>query len=214
MSIPALLDHVVVAGPDLAALVEWFAERTGVVAAPGGVHPTGTANALVAFTVAGERVPHYLELIGPDPARDVEPTTFGIDAITEPTVVTYAIHPDDIDEVVGTARRNGFDPGDVTDLSRRTPDGALLEWRLTRGSDPRWDVPFLIDWGRTPQPGLGAIPTIELLSFTQVEPESSSARAALAALGLPEGALAAVSHGDASGFSLTVVAADGSTVTL
>ena len=49
MSIPTLLDHIVIAGPDLQDLVDWFAERTGVVAAPGGAHPTGTANALVAL---------------------------------------------------------------------------------------------------------------------------------------------------------------------
>ena len=30
MSIPRLLDHVVIAGPDLASLIDWFAERTGV----------------------------------------------------------------------------------------------------------------------------------------------------------------------------------------
>ena len=57
MSIPAELDHVVIAGPHLGDLVDWFAARTGVVATPGGVHPTGTANALVAFTVDGRRGP-------------------------------------------------------------------------------------------------------------------------------------------------------------
>ena len=69
MSIPTLLDHVVIAGPDLAALVDWFAERTGVVAAPGGAHPTGTANALVALTVDGRRAPQSIELSGPHPSR-------------------------------------------------------------------------------------------------------------------------------------------------
>ena len=55
MSIPTLLDHIVIAGPSLEELVDWFRDLTGVTAAPGGTHPVGTANALVALTVAGQR---------------------------------------------------------------------------------------------------------------------------------------------------------------
>src|SRR5699024_8908953 len=65
--IPAQLDHVILAGPDLPEAISAVEQLTGVRAAPGGKHPTGTANALIAFTVGGRRVPHYLELIGPDP---------------------------------------------------------------------------------------------------------------------------------------------------
>ena len=125
MSVPHLLDHIVIAGPDLAGAVEWFRELTGVTPAPGGSHPTGTANALVALTVGGERRPHYLELIGPDPKREGEelPKTFSINRLKKPTLITYAVHPEGIDQVVERARAAGFDPGDVQDLSRRTPDG-------------------------------------------------------------------------------------------
>lgn len=87
----------------------------------------------------------------------------------------YAVHPADIDATVATARAGGYDPGDVSDLSRRTPDGTLLEWRLTRGEHRRIDVPFLIDWGRTAQPGLSDIPTIELVSFVRTEPDPAPA---------------------------------------
>lgn len=137
MSRPSLLDHIVIAGPDLEGVVSWFAARTGIIAAPGGAHPTGTANALVALTVDGERAPHYVELIGPNPdvRHEGPPEAFGIGGLDGPTIVTYAIHPDDIDGVVLGARGRGFDPGDVTDLSRRRPDGVLLEWRLT-GAGP------------------------------------------------------------------------------
>ena len=90
MSIPTLLDHVVIAGPDLPALVDWFAERTGVVAAPGGAHPTGTANALVALTIDGRRGPQYIELIGPNPDRSEPelPETFGISTLSAPSSLT------------------------------------------------------------------------------------------------------------------------------
>ncbi|MGW9113871.1 VOC family protein [Microbacterium sp. NPDC055683] len=212
MSIPAHLDHIVIAGPDLDAVVRWFAELTGVVAAPGGAHPTGTANALVALTVDGERGPQYVELIGPDPARTAPevPTTFGIDGLTAPSIQAYAVHPADIDETVAAARARGYDPGDVHDLSRRKPDGTLLEWRLTRGEGRRLDVPFLIDWGTTEQPGLSDIPAIELLSFERVEPDPEPLRAVLTALGHG----ADVVEGAPAGFRLTLRRADGEVVVL
>lgn len=215
MSIPTLLDHVVIAGPDLPGLVEWFSGLTGVVAAPGGAHPTGTANALVALTVDGRRGPHYIELIGPDPDRiDPEiPETFGISTLVEPRVQSYAVHPTDIDATVAAARAAGYDPGDVSDLSRRTPDGTLLEWRLTRGEHRRIDVPFLIDWGTTPHPGFGDIPVIELVSFVRTEPDPEPLQQILVAYGLGNG-LAEVRAGDVSAFRLTLRRADGQLVEL
>ena len=175
MSIPTLLDHIVIAGPDLQDLVDWFAERTGVVAAPGGAHPTGTANALVALTIDGARGPQYIELIGPNLDRPESelPETFGIATLESPSVQAYAVHPADIEATVAAARAGGYDPGDVSDLSRRTPDGTLLEWRLTRGESRRLDVPFLIDWGATPQPGLSDIPSIELGGPDDVFPHNA-----------------------------------------
>lgn len=217
MSIPAQLDHIVIAGPDLAGLVSWFAERTGVAAAPGGAHPTGTANALVALTVEGRRAPHYIELIGPDPSLDhpAPPTTFGIDALSGPAVVTYAVHPEDIDATVEGARARGFDPGEIWELSRRRPDGELLEWRLTRGGGAGgYAPPFLIDWGSTEQPGLSDIPTIEVVSFERVEPDPAPLRAIHEALGLEDGALAEVVEGRPAGFRLTLRTPDGRTVAL
>ena len=214
MSIPRLLDHIVIAGPDLDELVRWFAQLTGVTAAPGGVHPTGTANALVALTVDGERGPQYIELIGPDPDRSGPglPTTFGIDGLTAPSVQTYAVHPEDIDRTVADARERGYDPGDVHDLSRRKPDGELLEWRLTRGEGRRLDVPFLIDWGTTQQPGLSDIPAIELVSFERVEPEPAGLRQIVNALG--DGGGADVVPGSRSGYRLRLRAAGGKVVGL
>ena len=218
MSIPTLLDHIVIAGPDLQDLVDWFAERTGVVAAPGGAHPTGTANALVALTIDGARGPQYIELIGPNPRRSEPelPATFGISGLREPRVQAYAVHLDDIEATVAAARARGYDPGDVSDLSRRTPDGTLLQWRLTRGENRRLDVPFLIDWGATAQPGLGDIPTIELVSFVRVESDPEPLQRVLDAYGLGDGAadVVAAAPGEAAGFRLTLRTADGAVVEL
>ncbi|WP_336662837.1 VOC family protein [Leucobacter sp. USHLN154] len=214
MSIPRLLDHIVIAGPDLDALIEWFADRTGVTAERGGAHPTGTANALVALTVGEQRGPQYIELIGPDPDREIAalPTTFAIDTLDEPRVQAYAVHPHDIDATVAAARASGFDPGDVWELSRRTPAGELLEWRLTGAAMHRLDVPFLIDWGTTAQPGTGELPTIELVSFVREEPDPLAVDTALAALGLGDGAAETIT-GPRPGYRLELQRADGALVT-
>lgn len=209
MGIPRLLDHIVIAGPHLGELVDWFAERSGVTAAPGGVHAIGSANALVALSVDGARRPSYIELIGPDPARDVVPDVFGIPALKEPRVVTYAVRPEDIDEVVAGARTRGHDPGDVHAMSRRTPEGTLLEWRLTRLDGADWRVPFLIDWGATPHPGLGDLPAVELRSFVRAEPDPEPLRRVLARLGLAEDALADVVEGDPAGYRVEIADAHG-----
>jgi hypothetical protein len=211
MSVPRLLDHIVIAGPDLGELVDWFRELTGITAAPGGTHPTGTANALVALTVGGERRPHYLELIGPDPEREGEelPKTFSINRLKKPTLITYAVHPVGIEQVVEHARAEGFDPGDVQDLSRRTADGTELTWRLTQAQAPRnYAVPFLIDWGGTDQPGLGDLPVIELVSFERIEVNPAPQRKATDALGLGDG-VAPVREGRGSRFVLRLRTEDG-----
>lgn len=211
----SILDHIVIAGPDLDALIDWFADLTGVHAPRGGAHPTGTANALVALTRAGRRGPHYIELIGPDPDRvdPAIPTTFGIDGLDVPAVVAYSVHPADIDATAETARKGGVDLGTVQPLSRRTPSGELLEWRLTRGAEHRLDLPFLIDWGSTPHPGLGPLPTLELVTFERVEPDPSELEGETAALGLGDG-VAKVVPGDRSGYRLRLARGDGSSVDL
>ena len=217
----AELDHIVIAGPDLGALVAWFAELTGVTAEPGGRHPIGTQNALVALTVDGRRGPQYIELIGPydDAAGEPLPTKFGISELAGPKVQTYAVRVPDIDGAVASAHEVGWETGPVGDLSRRTPAGDLLEWRLTRSeAEPeRYDLPFLIDWGETPHPGETIGPSLELVSFARLEPTPESAeslRRELAAVG--DGAVdvrVAGSTGSA-GFALTLRSQSGALVEL
>lgn len=177
-----VLDHLVLAAPDLAAAVRSFAERTGVEPAPGGSHlGLGTANYLVDLGNGG-----YLEIIGPDldqPASTM-PRPFGIDDLTEPRLVTWAVRTADLAALLTQARSGGYDPGESRAMSRRTADGELLEWQLTA---PRFDyadglVPFIIDWGNTPHPTTRPLPRTPLREFHAAHPDPASVRPALAAM--------------------------------
>ena len=85
------IDHLVYATPDLAAAVADIEERFGVAPTPGGAHVgLGTFNALLGL---GGRT--YLEIVGPDPAQPepVNPRPFGIDDLTEPSLVAWCAAP-------------------------------------------------------------------------------------------------------------------------
>ncbi|MFD7132287.1 VOC family protein [Streptomyces sp. NPDC059894] len=182
-TIPPRLDHLVLATPDLAATVAEFTRRTGVAPAPGGAHVgLGTRNHLVGL---GGRA--YLEIIGPDPGQPDPPgpRPFGVDGIGTPRTVTWAIAVPDLDGTVAAARAQGYDPGDVRAMSRRRPDGTLLEWRLTEGGDPHPSglVPFLIDWGSTVHPTASGLPVTPLLEVSATAPDPDGIRPLLAAFG-------------------------------
>lgn len=182
--IEPLLDHIVYAAPDIDELVASFRERTGVEPPLGGRHVgRGTRNYLVGL---GGQV--YLELIGPDdptlPGRGT--TAFGIDKLTAPRIAAWVIRPKDFDEHIARARRNGYDPGVVRPLSRRKPDGTLLEWRLTQEPPNNRDglVPTLIDWLDAEHPTASGLPELTLRSFVGFHPDPDAVRADLAALGV------------------------------
>jgi hypothetical protein len=181
-AIPAYLDHLVLATPDLAATVAEFTRRTGVTPAPGGVHlGRGTRNHLVGL---GGR--SYLEIIGPDPEQPepAEPRPFGVDVLTGPRTLTWAISPPDLDAAIAAARARGYDPGPAHPMSRRTPDGTVLRWRLTGGgrAHPSGLVPFLIDWGDSRHPADSGLPVTPLLEMSGTVPDPQEVRGPLAAL--------------------------------
>jgi hypothetical protein len=145
-------DHFALACQDLTEGVAFVESLTGVRAAPGGPHPgVGTHNALLSL---GADV--YLEIIAIDPnqAQPTGPRPFGIDDHAGPRLAAFAIHPDpgeSIESVAETIKNHGSDPGPVSSMSRRKPDGEEISWRLTR-SNRTGLVPFVIDWGNTPNP--------------------------------------------------------------
>lgn len=176
------LDHLVYAVPDLDAATRAFAAATGVVPAFGGAHVgRGTRNVLVGF---GET--SYLEIIGPDPDHPADPgaaVPFGVDTLTSPRLVTWAVHPADIARAAAASAAAGADHGAIGPLSRRTPDGALLEWRLASAHPAPLDgvTPFLIDWGATPHPA-SALPRLRLRGLRATHPDPEAVATVLDAL--------------------------------
>lgn len=156
---PIKLDHIVIAAPDLNELISRFTRLTGIEAIPGGRHSTGTANALVPLeSPAGS----YIELIGPDPAATASlaeldaPDNFALrtSAATEPRVAAWCVRPDDLDAYA----RDNDSPG-IEEMSRETPQGEVLNWRLIpaeRGVDHA-PTPFAIDWLNSAHPSAAAL---------------------------------------------------------
>jgi hypothetical protein len=70
-------------------------------------------------------------------------------------------------------------------MSRRTPSGELLEWRLTSPDAPRLDglIPFLIDWGATKHPATSGLPQATLVDFRATHPDAKKVQRVLAVLG-------------------------------
>lgn len=180
---PTRLDHLVYAVTDLDAAVDDLAERLGARPSAGGRHVgRGTRNFLLSFGDGS-----YLEIIGVDDGQPSPqgPRPFGIDLLTGPRLVTWAVRVDDIDDAVGSARRHGYDPGPAQAMSRATPDGGLLSWQLTDAlltADGL--VPFLIAWGDTVHPSLTATGGARLMELTAEHPEPALVATAFAALGV------------------------------
>ena len=143
--------------PDLGASVGEFEELTGVRTTPGGSHPgRGTANHIVPLVPRGWSGSPltYLEILGPDPQQDPDLAAQSLPGVTRMLAQRWAAHPDDLDATVAAADQAGVDYGQVFDMSRSTPDGGLLEWRLTRRTPLAHGgaQPFLIDWGTSQHP--------------------------------------------------------------
>ncbi|MFK4085071.1 VOC family protein [Kribbella sp. NPDC020789] len=170
-----LLDHLVLGTADLFATVRRFGDATGVEPVEGGRHEQwGTRNFLV-----GLGGTTYLELLGPDPEAD-RPPAFDFSG---ERFLTWAIHPADIDAVLLTARAAGVDLGQIGPLSRATPSGELLSWRVSTPPEYLYDglVPFLIDWGTTTHPATN-LPTVELVDLHASHPQAGELREALSVL--------------------------------
>jgi catechol 2,3-dioxygenase-like lactoylglutathione lyase family enzyme len=132
------LDHLVIVVRDLAAAAKRY-ESLGFTVVPGGRHPVGTHNALIAFPDGA-----YLELIAfyePSPLHKWWPALQQGGGL-----VDFCVQTDDLPADTVAFRRAGVEIDDPAPLSRIRPDGYRLRWVLSipRGG-ARGVAPFLIE---------------------------------------------------------------------
>ncbi len=138
---PIQIDHVVIAGSDLAQLWGAF-ESIGLTPDEGGVHADGqTHNALIGFADGS-----YLELIAPTPGNSAPNHPWADFMRMNAGVCAWAIRSADIQADVALYRSRGIEVGDPTPGGRTRPDGVQLEWITAKLGTETLDsvLPFLI----------------------------------------------------------------------
>ena len=181
--IVARLDHLVLATRELEETVRWAGDALGVQPVFGGRHQgLGTRNHLLSFGSG-----RYLEVVGPDPDQPepASPRRYGLDSLDRPRLVAWAARSSQLEEDAEKAARLGQDLGAIREMSRTTPEGETLTWRLTTQSGAGVAViPFLIDWGDSRHPSTTAPSGASLTDFRAEHPDPDRMRRVLDALGL------------------------------
>ncbi|MEP7201766.1 MAG: VOC family protein [Ilumatobacteraceae bacterium] len=184
-----MIDHLVYASNDLPAASAAIHDLLGVAPRPGGSHVgKGTYNELL--SLGGNT---YLEVIGPDPSQPAPdgPRGFGVDEIEAAALVAWCVRPvRPLSEIVSEARAAGIELGDVASMSRRRPDGVLLQWQLTypqRGGQFGGALPFMIDWGDSSHPTDTLPPAVDLVRLDVFHPRAQLLQRALDIIGAAAG---------------------------
>jgi len=180
--VPACIDHLVYAAPDLDLGIAEVERLLGVRASVGGRHPVwGTRNALASLGPSS-----YLEIIAPDPEQLPGPggRPFGLDAPGSSRLVGWAAKGSELEKFRKTAEQQDVQLGKVLSGSRIQQDGSVLTWTLT---DPRCVVadgiaPFFIDWGKSPHPALFAAPGATLAGLQAEHPDADCVHRLLRAI--------------------------------
>lgn len=131
------IDHIVIAVRDLEDAIKSY-ERLGFTVIPGGRHPVGTYNGLIAFPDGS-----YIELIGFYQAnpqhRWWKPLQAG------EGLVDFCLQTDDLCADTAALRSAGVEIDDPVPWSRKRPDGYELKWLLSLArAGHRGVAPFLI----------------------------------------------------------------------
>jgi len=178
------LDHLIVAGPDLDAVVEHVAGLVGLRAAAGGRHAgQGTRNALLGLGAG-----RYLELLGPDPEQEGGAFLDSIAYLEAPALHGWCARAGAAGDVAARVAAAGATPRRLA-MSRRRPDGVVLNWELVfvDGHPYGGLVPFFIDWQGSPHPSAALPPLLACAGLSLVHPDAAGLGALLAALGeLPD----------------------------
>lgn len=131
------IDHIVIAVPDLDTAIKNY-EHLGFTVVPGGKHPVGTHNGLIALADGS-----YIELIA---FYRENPQHRWWDALQKGGgLVDFCMQTDDLTGDTAKLRSAGVQIDDPVPWSRTRPDGYQLKWLLSlaRG-EHRGVAPFLI----------------------------------------------------------------------
>jgi catechol 2,3-dioxygenase-like lactoylglutathione lyase family enzyme len=131
------IDHIVIAVPDLDAAMKNY-RRLGFTVVPGGKHPVGSHNGLIAFADGA-----YIELISF--YRDHPGHRWWAALKRGGGLVDFCMQTDDLLGDTAKLRGAGVHIDDPVPWSRTRPDGYELKWLLSlaRG-EHRGVAPFLI----------------------------------------------------------------------
>ena len=178
---PDALDHVLLGCNDLQRGIDFVAQKTGVRAVFGGVHPgRGTQNALLSLGQS-----QYLEIIAPDPKQNEVRQFRQIKDFTTPRLVTWAAHPGNLDEISKKLTAAGIQFDGPRAGSRARPDGRLLTWKALGLDDRHGLVPFFIEWGAdSPHPSADAPAGCKLKSFFATDPNPEELKKLYRAIGI------------------------------
>lgn len=132
------IDHIVIIVPELEKAIKNYTQL-GFTVIPGGKHPIGSHNALIAFQDAA-----YIELIAffePNPEhRWYQLLGKG------GGLIDYCMQTDNLKRDMTAFRAAGVTLSDITPLSRVRPDGYKLDWVLVvPEGDFQGVAPFLIE---------------------------------------------------------------------
>jgi Glyoxalase-like domain len=202
------IDHLVYATPDFDGTVAWLDDH-GVALGPGGPHGWGLGTRNFLTDLGGGS---YLEAIGPD-AEQPEPAAprpFGIDELSDARLVTWAARVAHLAGAMKDAAKAGYELSGPQPMSRRRPDGVLLEWELAFPPDGDGVVPFLIDWRDSPHPAGTVVQGARLTSLRAVHPDPGLVSARLRAIGQTLD----VAAGDAPGLTAVLATPSGNAVVL
>lgn len=131
------IDHIVVVVPDLETAIANYTEL-GFSVIPGGRHPIGTHNALIAFADGA-----YIELIA---FFEPNPTHRWSQLLEQGGgLIDYCMQTNDLDADSAAFRAAGVPMTDKMPLSRVRPDGYKLDWVLAIPTTTQGYTPFLIE---------------------------------------------------------------------
>jgi Glyoxalase-like domain len=180
--VPDSLDHVILGCNDLDAGVDYVYQRTGIRAAPGGVHPgAGTRNALLSLGTL-----RYLEIIAPDPLQSASTDPRHVASLKNPALVGWAAHRGDLNGFASALQSAGVECLGPKPGSRARPNGTTLTWKsLTLKDDSNGILPFFIEWGANSlHPSVDAPAGCRLTDLSITTPNPAELQALLAKLQL------------------------------